>query len=76
MYDISSTQKITKISEIISKIDLTTDTINLNFNNIKKAKIHKLPSNIINVSIDNNQVDEIQWDDREWNTISLKHNKL
>jgi hypothetical protein len=76
MSDFSNIQVITKISDIINRIDSSTNTINLSSNRIKKAELESLPSNIINISLDDNILTEISWDDRDWGIISIKNNNF
>ncbi len=76
MGDFSKTQIIQNIFDILDKIDPESDTINLNSNMIKSAEIGLLPPHINNVFLDDNIVNEIIWDNRTWNTISIKNNNL
>ena len=76
MEDTFSNLNILKISEIINRIGQEFDSINLNNNLIKKAKLEILPTNIFNINIDNNYINEISWDDRDWGTISMENNRF
>jgi hypothetical protein len=76
MGDFSNIQVISKIEEIVNKIDYLTNTINLSSNCIKKADLDSLPVNIINVNLDDNILTKISWDDRNWDTISIKNNNF
>ena len=76
MGDFSKHNTITRINEILSYIDSSQDTINLNNNVIKKASLDVLPDNIVNVHLDDNLVSQVIWDDRPWKIISLKNNNM
>lgn len=71
-----SDKHITSIKEILSNIDHQQNTVILNNNNIKRAKLELLPDNISNVYIDYNIVNLIQWDNRNWGTLCVKNNNL
>jgi len=74
MGDFSNLNNISRINEILHYINPLENTIILNNNLIKKANLDVLPDNITNVFLDNNKVNMVSWDDRQWKTISIKNN--
>ncbi len=52
------------------------NVIDLSNNKIKEANIDMLPEFITNVNLQNNLINEINWDDRQWGTINLRDNSL
>lgn len=76
MGDFSNLNMISQLSDIYEKIDLNSDTINLNSNLIKNAQLEILPDNVINIYLDDNYIEELSWDTRNWGIISLKNNNF
>ena len=76
MGDFSNVQVISKIPDIINKLDINSDTVNLSSNCIRKAQLDTLPTNILNIYMDDNILNEISWDDRQWGIISIKNNNF
>ena len=75
MSDFSNIQ-VNRISDIIDKININSDTIILNSNGIRNARLDTLPSNITNIYLNDNILTEISWDDRNWGIISIKNNNF
>jgi hypothetical protein len=67
---------IEKIDDVIDKLPAkcTLNVIDLSDNEITNARLDLLPSYIKNVSLENNSLDNITWDDRVWGTIKLNNN--
>lgn len=78
MYDFSNSTSIFRIEDVLIYIKTANEnTINLNNNYIRKAKISVLPRNITNVYLDNNYIDSyVEWDNRNWGIISIKNNNF
>lgn len=70
--------KLTTIKNIIPIINKnqTNDTIYLNNNIIKILDLTLLPENIKNVYINNNTIEKIYWNNRQYGTISIKDNNF
>ena len=76
MGDFSNFCVISEISDILDKINNSSDTINLNCNSIRNATLNILPSYIKNIYLEDNIISEIEWDDRKWENINLKNNNF
>lgn len=67
---------IEKIEDVVVKLPSSSyiTVIDLADNEISDANISLLPDYIININLENNSLDNITWDDREWGTIKLNNN--
>ena len=67
---------IEKIEDVVDKLPAksTINILDLSDNEIGNARIDLIPSYIKNVSLENNSLDNITWDDRFWGTIKLNNN--
>jgi len=71
-----SDNSCTNIDSILEHISLTTDSLNIRGNEIKKIDCNKLPKNITNIVASKNMMETIIFDDRNWEEINLKDNYL
>ncbi len=71
-------KNISSIEEILKDLPevSTVNVIVLSNNKIKDAKLDLLPNYIRSVILDNNQIESITWDDRNWALIKLDNNLI
>ncbi len=67
---------IERIEDVVEKLPKSSyiTVIDLSDNEISDADISLLPGYIRNINLENNSLDNITWDDRDWGTIKLNNN--
>lgn len=66
----------TNIEDVIEFISDRSDTLNLNNNKITIVDLSLIPSNIKKIHINNNIIETIIFDNREWEEVNLKKNYI
>lgn len=67
---------IERIEDVVDKLPSSSyiTVIDLADNEISDANISLFPGYITNINLENNSLDSITWDDRDWGTIKLNNN--
>ena len=66
----------TNIEDVVEFISDKSNTLNLNNNKIMIIDLNQIPSNIKKIHINNNEIETIIFDNREWEEVNLKENYI